>query len=140
MPANNRKGKEDFYTLSPSVPRRKGKADLLSATSNIANTTFNDENTFCPPCNNVGWTKHVTMVIKRKRVTIEIAREIYYNAVFRRGGQTQPAYDETCTFLFKHYEEQLALFLANKIERYLAMIKPSHPHKILRNISSPIQS
>ena len=61
------------------------------------------------------------MVIKRKRVTIEIAREIYYNAVFRRGGQTQPAYDETCTFLFKHYEEQLALFLANKIEHELAI-------------------
>ena len=92
MPANNRKGKEDLYTLSPSVPRRKGKADLLSTTSNIANTTFNDENTFCPPaCNNAGQTKQVTMVIKRKRVTIEIAREIYYKAVFCRGGQTSDA-------------------------------------------------
>ena len=43
-------------------------------------------------------------------------------AVFRRGVQPQSAYDETCTFLFKHYEdEKLLLFLANKIERELAI-------------------
>jgi len=42
-------------------------------------------------------------------------------AVFRRGGQRQFAYDETCTFLSKHYDEQLALFLANKIEHELAI-------------------
>ena len=62
----------------------------------MANTTFNDENTLYLPCNNAERMKHVTMVIKRKRVTIEIAREIYYKAVFCRGGQTQPAYEETC--------------------------------------------
>jgi hypothetical protein len=43
-------------------------------------------------------------------------------AVFRRGGQPQSAYDETCTFLFKHYEDKrLALFLVNKIESDMAI-------------------
>jgi hypothetical protein len=58
---------------------------------------------------------------------IKIAREIYNKAVFRRGGQPQSAHDETCTFLSKHFEgEKLAPFLANKIVRELAKIKPSH--------------
>jgi hypothetical protein len=53
---------------------------------------------------------------------MDIAREIYYKAVFSRGGQPHSAYDETCTFLYKHYEDKrLALFLANKIERELAI-------------------
>jgi len=84
----------------------------------MANTTFDDDNTFCPSvprkfclsCNNV------------ERVPIKIAREIYYKAVFRRGGQPQSAHDETCTFLSKHYEdEKLFLFLANKIVCELAI-------------------
>jgi hypothetical protein len=57
----------------------------------------------------------------RKRVTIDIAREIYYKAVFSQGGQPQSAYDETCTFLFKYYADNVALFLANKIEREWAI-------------------
>jgi formate-dependent nitrite reductase cytochrome c552 subunit len=69
----------DESTLCPSVPRRKGKADLLSTKTNMANTTFNDENTLCLPCHNAE-----TMEIMRTRVAIEIAREIYYSAVFRR--------------------------------------------------------
>ena len=83
----------------------------------MANTTFNDDNKFCPsvprkfclPCNNA------------EHVPIKIAREIYYKAVFSRGGQPQSAYDETCAFLFKHYADDVALFLANKIERELAI-------------------
>ena len=83
----------------------------------MANTTISDENTFCLPCNNAETLEKV-----RKRVTFDTAREIYYKAVFRRGGQPQSAYDETFTFLFKHYEDKrLALFLANKIERELAI-------------------
>ena len=50
-------------------------------------------------------------------MTFDIAREIYYKAVFRRGGQPQSAYDETYTFLFKHYGKKLSLFVANQIER-----------------------
>jgi hypothetical protein len=104
-------------TFCPSVPRKKGRVNLLSTKTNMANTTFCDENTFCLPCNNVE-----PMENARKRVTMDIAREIYYKAVFRRGGQPQSAYDETCTFLFKQYEDKrLALFLANKIERELAI-------------------
>ena len=61
LPANNRKGKEDL---------------LLSTKSNMANTSFNDENTLCLPCNNAERMKQVTMVIARKRVTMEIDREI----------------------------------------------------------------
>ena len=53
-------------------------------------------------------------------MTFDIAREIYYKAVFRRGGQPQSAYDETYTFLFKHYGKKLSLFVANQIERDLA--------------------
>ena len=82
----------DENTLCPSVPRRKGKADLLSTKTNTTNTT----------CNNAE-----TMEITRTRVAIEIAREIYYKAVFRRGGQPQSAYDETCTFLFMHLKTNL---------------------------------
>ena len=67
LPANNRKGKEDL---------------LLSTKSNMANTSFNDENTLCLPYNNAERMKHVTMVIARKRVTMEIDREIYNKAVF----------------------------------------------------------
>jgi hypothetical protein len=106
----------DENTFCPSVPRKKGRAALISAKTNMANTTFNDENTFCLPCN-----KADTMVNVRKRVTMDIAREIYYKAVFSRGGQPQSAYDETCTFLYKHYADDVALFLANKIERELAI-------------------
>jgi hypothetical protein len=85
----------DENTLCPSVPRRKGKAELLSTKTNMANTTFNDENTLCHPCNNAEQMNHVTMVITRTRVAIEIAREIYYKAVFRWGGQPQSAYDHS---------------------------------------------
>ena len=61
-------------------------------------------------------------------MAIDIAREIYNKAVFRRGGQPQSAYDETYTFLFKHYEdEQLAPLLANKIERELAIDQTYKP-------------
>ena len=81
----------------------------------MANTTFNDENTFCLPCNNAETLEKV-----RKRVTFAIAREIYYKAVFRRGGQPQSAYDETYTFLVKQYGKKLSLFVANQIERDLA--------------------
>ena len=50
----------------------------LSTKTNMANTTFDDDNKFCPsvprkfclPCNNV------------ERVPIKIAREIYYKAFF----------------------------------------------------------
>jgi hypothetical protein len=106
----------DKNTFCPSVPRKKGRADLLSTKTNMANTTFSDENTLCLPCNNAETMENV-----RKRVTIDIAREIYSKTVFSRGGQPQSAYDETCTFLFKHYADDVALFLANKIERGLAI-------------------
>ena len=111
----------DENTFCPSVPRQKDRADLLYTKTNMANTTFSDENTLCLPCNNAEWMNHVTMENVRKRVTIDIAREIYYKAVFSRGGQPQSAYDETCTFLFKRYDGNVALFLANKIERELAI-------------------
>jgi hypothetical protein len=89
---------------------------LLSTKTNMYNTTLNDDNKFCPsvprkfflPCNNA------------ERV-LRFAREIYYKAVFCRGGQPQSAYDETCTFLSKHFDDKLALFLASKIERELAI-------------------
>jgi hypothetical protein len=144
-----------FNTFCPSVPRRKGKADLLSSKTNMANTTFNDENIFCLPCNNTERMNDGPMemmrtstktnmanttfndentfcpTIPRKKgkadllstkTNMRIAREIYNKAVFRRGGQLQSAYDKTCTFLFKQYKDKrLALFLANKIERELAI-------------------
>jgi hypothetical protein len=94
---------------------KKGRADLLSMKTNMANTTFSDENTFCLPCNNAETMENI-----RKRETFDIAREIYYKAVFRRGGQPQSAYDETYTFLFKQYGKKLSLFVVNKIERDLA--------------------
>ena len=105
----------DENTFCPSVPRKKGRAALLSAKTNMANTTFIDENTLCLLCNNAE-----TMEYVRKRVTFAIAREIYYEVVFCRGGQPQSAYDETCTFLFKQYGKKLSLFVVNKIERDLA--------------------
>jgi hypothetical protein len=80
----------DENTFCPSVLRKKGRVALLSTKTNTTNTTFNDENTFCLPCNNAETLEKV-----RKRVTFAIAREIYYKAVFRRGGQPQSAYDET---------------------------------------------
>jgi hypothetical protein len=106
----------DENTFCPSVLRKKGRADLLCAKTNMANTTFNVENTFCLPCNNAETMENV-----RKRVTFAVAREIYYKAVFRRGGQPQSAYDETFTFLFKQYGKKLSLFVANQIERDLAI-------------------
>jgi hypothetical protein len=106
----------DENTFCPSVPRKKGRADLLCAKTNMANTTFNVENTFCLPCNNAETMENV-----RKRVTFAVAREIYYKAVFCRGGQPQSAYDETFTFLFKQYGKKLSLFVANQIERDLAI-------------------
>jgi hypothetical protein len=68
----------DENTFCPSVPRQKDRADLLYTKTNMANTTFSDENTLCLPCNNAEWMNHVTMENVRKRVTIDIAREIYY--------------------------------------------------------------
>jgi hypothetical protein len=106
----------DENTFCPSVLRKKGRADLLCAKTNMANTTFNVENTFCLPCNNAETMENV-----RKRVTFAVAREIYYKAVFCRGGQPQSAYDETFTFLFKQYGKKLSLFVANQIERDLAI-------------------
>jgi hypothetical protein len=62
----------DENTFCPSVPRKKGRADLLSTKTNMANTTFSDENTLCLPCNNAE-----TMENMRKCVTFAVAREIY---------------------------------------------------------------
>jgi hypothetical protein len=58
----------------------------------MANTTFDDDNKFCLPCNNAEGMNDMTMEIMRTRVAIEIAREIYYKAVFCRGDQPQSAY------------------------------------------------
>jgi hypothetical protein len=105
----------DENTFCPSVPRKKRQGGSTLHKTNMANTTFSDKNTFCLPCNNAETMENI-----RKRVTFDIAREIYYKAVFRRGGQPQSAYDETYTFLFKQHEKKLLLFAVNKIERDLA--------------------
>jgi hypothetical protein len=105
----------DENTFCPSVPRKIDRADLLSTKTNMTNTTFNDENTFCLPCNNAETLENV-----KKRVTFAVAREIYYKAVFCRGGQPQSAYNETYTFLVKQYGKKLSLFVVNQIERDLA--------------------
>jgi hypothetical protein len=49
----------DENTFCLTVPRKKGKADLLSTKTNMTNTTFNDENIFM------------------MRTRVAIAREIY---------------------------------------------------------------
>ncbi len=56
-----------------------------------------------------------------------VAREIYYKAVFRRGGQPQSAYDETYTFLEKQYGKKLSLFVVNQIERELTIDQTYKP-------------
>ena len=77
---------DDDNRFCPSVPRKRGRVDLLTTKTNMANTTFDDENTFCLPCNNAERMNDVTMEIRRTRVAIDIAREMYNKAVFRRGG------------------------------------------------------
>jgi hypothetical protein len=76
----------------------------------------------------------------RKRVTFDIAREIYYEAVFSRGGQPQSAYDETFTFLFKQYRKKLSLFVLNQIERELAIDQTFTPTRKSEEYIIPDQS
>ena len=61
-------------------------------------------------------------------MALGVAREIFFKAGFSWGGQMYTAYDKTSRFLLKYYDEKLALlFLANKIERELAIDRTFTP-------------
>ena len=110
---------------------------LLSTKTNMANTTFDDDNKFrpsvprkfCLPCNYV------------ERVPIKIAREIYYKAVFAGVvSRNLPTMRRVQSCLSTMKTKSFFYFWRIRLCVNWQLTKPSHRHESLRNISSPIQS
>ncbi len=132
---------DDENTFCPSVPRKKGRADLLSTKTNMANTTFDNENTFCLLCNNAERMNDVTMEITRARVAIDIARESTIRLVFAGVvSRNLPTMRHIHSCLSTTKTNSLHYFWRIRLSVSWQLIKPTKRHESLRNISSPIQS